>query len=350
MFTIIKNSVAFGLVCCGHNRRHIQGRENTMRVKNSEIRNRLPSGIPETVNMFLMYKKASGLSERTTRDYENILNHFFRLYPNGMETPRQSCLEYLTRYANPYSYNQRIAYLKCFWDWCISEEIIPGKMHPLAKMKKRKTQGRIVQLEEREVARLLKQPDLTRYTGLRDHALMCLQLDTGIRPSEALQLVPDDFKADKQEIVVRAEISKTRQARTLPISAPTAKEILTLLKVRPNEWGDVNIFCSENGSAFTVSAWSRRVTNYSKSAGLERLTSYSLRHTAALLLLRRGADAFTVQRMLGHADMQMTRHYINLTREDVRRNHAQAGVINALLHDEKGSKAPKMQRIRIIKY
>lgn len=321
-----------------------------MRVKNSEIRNRLPSGIPETVNMFLMYKKASGLSERTTRDYENILNHFFRLYPNGMETPRQSCLEYLTRYANPYSYNQRIAYLKCFWDWCISEEIIPGKMHPLAKMKKRKTQGRIVQLEEREVARLLKQPDLTRYTGLRDHALMCLQLDTGIRPNEALQLVPDDFKADKQEITVRAESAKTRQARTLPISAPTAKEILRLLQVRPKEWGNVNIFCSENGSTFTVSAWSRRVSNYSKSAGLERLTAYSLRHTAALLLLRRGADAFTVQRMLGHADMQMTRHYINLTCEDMRRNHAQAGVINALLHEEKGNNAPKMQRIRIIKY
>lgn len=321
-----------------------------MRVKNSEIRNRLPSGIPETVNMFLMYKKASGLSERTTRDYENILNHFFRLYPNGMETPRQSCLEYLTRYANPYSYNQRIAYLKCFWDWCISEEIIPGKMHPLAKMKKRKTQGRIVQLEEREVARLLKQPDLTRYTGLRDHALMCLQLDTGIRPNEALQLVPDDFKADKQEITVRAETAKTRQARTLPISAPTAKEILRLLQVRPKEWGNVNIFCSENGSPFSVSAWSRRVSNYSKSAGLERLTAYSLRHTAALLLLRRGADAFTVQRMLGHADMQMTRHYINLTCEDMRRNHAQAGVINALLHEEKGNNAPKMQRIRIIKY
>lgn len=320
-----------------------------MRVKNSEIRNRLPSGIPETVNMFLMYKKASGLSERTTRDYENILNHFFRLYPNGMETPRQSCLEYLTRYANPYSYNQRIAYLKCFWDWCISEEIIPGKMHPLAKMKKRKTQGRIVQLEEREVARLLKQPDLSRYTGLRDHALMCLQLDTGIRPNEALQLVPDDFKADKQEITVRAESAKTRQARTLPISAPTAKEILRLLQVRPKEWGNVNIFCSENGSTFTVSAWSRRVSNYSKSAGLEKLTSYSLRHTAALLLLRRGADAFTVQRMMGHADMQMTRHYINLTCEDMRRNHAQAGVINALLHEEKGNNAPKMQRIRIIK-
>lgn len=321
-----------------------------MRVKNSEIRNRLPSGISETVNMFLMYKKASGLSERTTRDYGNILNHFFRLYPNGMETPRQSCLEYLTRYANPYSYNQRIAYLKCFWDWCISEEIIPGKMHPLAMMKKRKTQGRIVQTEEREVAQLLKQPDLTRYTGLRDHALMCLQLDTGIRPNEALPLVPDDFKADKQEITVRAESAKTRQARTLPISAPTAKEILRLLQVRPKEWGNVNIFCSENGSTFTVSAWSRRVSNYSKSAGLEKLTSYSLRHTAALLLLRRGADAFTVQRMMGHADMQMTRHYINLTCEDMRRNHAQAGVINALLHEEKGNNAPKMQRIRIIKY
>lgn len=320
-----------------------------MRVKNSEIRNRLPGGISETVNMFLVYKKAGGLSERTITDYANMLHHFFKLYPGGMDTPRQSCLEYLTRYANPYSYNQRIAYLKCFWDWCISEDLIPGEKHPLAGLKKRKVQGRIVQLEEREVARLLKQPDLTRYTGIRDHALMCLQIDTGIRPNEALQLVPDDFKADKQEITVRAVTAKTRQARTLPISAPTAKEILRLLQVRPKEWGNVNIFCSENGSPFSVSAWSKRVVDYSKSAGLERLTSYSLRHTAALLLLRRGGNAFTVQRMLGHADMQMTRHYINLTCEDMRRNHAQAGVINALLHEEKGSNAPKMQRIRIIK-
>ena len=320
-----------------------------MRVKNSEIRKSLPCGVSETVNMFLTYKKAGGLSERTITDYANMLRHFFKLYPGGMDTPRQSCLEYLTRYENPYSYNQRIAYLKCFWDWCISEDLIPGKKHPLAGLKKRKVQGRIVQLEEREVARLLKQPDLTRYTGIRDHALMCLQIDTGIRPNEALQLVPDDFKADKQEITVRAETAKTRQARTLPISAPTAKEILTLLQVRPKEWGNVNIFCSENGSPFSVSAWSKRVVDYSKSAGLERITSYSLRHTAALLLLRRGADAFTVQRMLGHADMQMTRHYINLTCEDMRRNHAQAGVINALLLEEKGNNAPKMQRIRIIK-
>lgn len=320
-----------------------------MRVKNSEIRKSLPSGVSETVNMFLIYKKAAGLSERTTRDYGNILNHFFRLHPNGMETPRQSCLEYLTRYANPYSYNLHIAYLKCFWDWCISEGLIPGDKHPLSGLKKRKVQGRIVQLEEREVAWLLKQPDLTRYAGLRDHALMCLQIDTGIRPNEALKLVPDDFRADKQEITVRAESAKTRQARTLPISAPTAKEISRLLQVRPKEWGDVYIFCSENGTAFSVSSWSKRVVEYSKSAGLERLTAYSLRHTAALLLLRRGADAFTVQRMLGHADMQMTRHYINLTCEDTRRNHAQAGVMNALLLGDKNSDSPKMQRIRRIK-
>lgn len=320
-----------------------------MRVKNSEIRKSLPCGVSETVNMFLTYKKAGGLSERTITDYANMLRHFFKLYPGGMDTPRQSCLEYLTRYENPYSYNQRIAYLKCFWDWCISEDLIPGEKHPLAGLKKRKVHGRIVQLEEREVARLLKQPDLTRYTGIRDHALMCLQIDTGIRPYEALQLIPDDFKADKQEIIIRSELSKTRQPRTLPISMLTAREIIKLMQIRPKGWGNVNIFCSENGTELNVSSWSRRVLAYSQSAGLERLTAYSLRHTAALLLLRRGADAFTVQRMLGHADMQMTRHYINLTCEDTRRNHAQAGVMNALLLGDKNSDSPKMQRIRRIK-
>lgn len=307
--------------------------------------------VAESVRQFISYKKASGLSPRTLDDYSVILAHFFKLHPDGVKMPRQSCLEYLARYENPCSYNLRFAYLKCFWDWCIHDGVITVEKHPLDGLKKRKPQGRIIQLEESEVSKLLKQADISTYAGLRDYALMCLSIDTGIRPYEALQLMPDDFRADRQEITVRREIAKTRQPRTLPLSTPTTKKISDLLKARPKAWGNVNIFCSETGTELTVSTWSKRVLAYSQKAGITRVTAYSLRHTAALLLLRHGADAFTVQKLLGHADMQMTRNYVNLTCEDTRRNHAKAGVISSLLSVD-GITPPinKPSRARKLKY
>jgi integrase/recombinase XerD len=72
---------------------------------------------------------------------------------------------------------------------------------------------------------------------------------------------------------------------------------------------------------------SRRVAVYGKLAVVN--TAYSLRHAAALLIHKRGADAFSVQMILGHSTMQMTAH-VNLTSEDESRGHSKAGVMSAL--------------------
>ena len=82
-----------------------------------------------------------------------------------------------------------------------------------------------------------------------------------------------------------------------------------------------------------------------KKTGLD-ITAYSLRHAAALLLLRRGADAFTVQNILGHATMQMTKHYLALTLEDTRKGHQNAGVMLSILGQE-SSKPVRMRKINV---
>lgn len=140
---------------------------------------------------------------------------------------------------------------------------------------------------------------------------------------------------------VRSEISKTRVSRVLPLSASTVQSLIKLLMVRPASWGDVPLFCTETGTQFAVQSWSRRVKSYGKKCGLD-ITAYHLRHAAALLLLRNGADAFTVQNILGHTTMQMTRHYLNLTLEDTRKGHDKAGVMFSIL----GRGEQKRQRIR----
>jgi len=299
----------------------------------------------DIVPSFLLFKKATGISPNTLKDYQRTLKLFFSRQPDGLDKPRERTLEFLGQYENAYTYNQKFAYLKVFWDWTLSEGYFRGGIHPLHGLKKRKTQGRIVQLEEKDVAALLRTPNQKTYCGLRDYALMLLSLDCGIRPGEALQLLPDDFRPEKEELAVRAEVAKTRTPRTLPLSGPTLEVIQRILKVRPWDWREAPIFCTETGEPWNVTSWSRRVKAYGKRCGLD-ITAYALRHTAALLMLRHGMDAFSLQRIMGHSTMDMTRHYINLTSEDTRRAHGQAGVVLALVEEEPDRKKPKKKRLR----
>jgi len=299
----------------------------------------------DIIPAFLIFKKAGGSAPDTLKGYRKTLNLFFSRYPDGLDKPRERTLEFLGQYENAYTYNQKFAYLKVFWDWTLSEGYFRGGIHPLHGLKKRKTQGRIVQLEEKDVAALLRTPNQKTYCGLRDYALMLLSLDCGIRPGEALQLLPDDFHPEKEELAVRAEVAKTRTPRTLPLSGPTLEVIQRILKVRPWDWREAPIFCTETGEPWNVTSWSRRVKAYGKKCGLD-ITAYALRHTAALLMLRHGMDAFSLQRIMGHSTMDMTRHYINLTSEDTRRAHGQAGVVLALVEEEPDRKKPKKKRLR----
>ncbi len=293
------------------------------------------------VKLFLTFKKAQGISPRTIRDYEKTLGLYFKRFPDGLIFPRERTQEFLGAYENPCSFNLRYSYLKCFWDWALDEGFISGR-HPLSGLRKRKPQGRIVQLTEGEVARLLKQPDRRTYTGLRDFAAMLLQVDCGIRPGEMLQLMPKDFSPTKGEVIVRASTAKTRTERALPVSEPTVQAIERLLSVRPASWGDAPIFSTQDGRPFSVPEYSRRVKRYGAACGLS-ITAYSLRHACALLMLRRGMSAFSLQSLLGHTSMQMTRHYVNLTAADVQREHQRAGVVPFILGDDA---PPRRERLR----
>ena len=62
------------------------------------------------------------------------------------------------------------------------------------------------------------------------------------------------------------------------------------------------------------------MTYYGKKTGLKgvRCSPYTLRHTAAVRFLRNAGDVFSLQRMLGHASLQMTRRYCKLADIDAK--------------------------------
>lgn len=155
----------------------------------------------DIVPQFILFKKASGLSDKTISDYKKMLKLFFLRFPDVLDYPRERTMGFLSTYENPSSYNIYFAYLKVFWDWVINEGYYRGDRHPLGGLKKRHPRGRIVQLSETEIARLLSQPDKNRYTGFRDYCLICLQIDNGIRPGETLHLLLGDFSQRKGKLL-----------------------------------------------------------------------------------------------------------------------------------------------------
>ncbi len=266
-----------------------------------------------------MLKQVESLRPRTLKDYRYHINRFF----NGVnledwESIQKKVGEYFTENIAPATFNIRRKYLKSFFSYLVEQGALP--QNPIS-FKIRKDEGKARALPQGVIEEFLKLPNKKTFTGLRDYALILFTLDTGIRPGEAFKLLPENFNLEGREVIMLPGVAKTKVQRTLPLSPLTCLWIKKLLSVRPNSWGEsVPVFCSQDGKPMLTSSWGHRLNKYSKKLGY-KVTPYDLRHTFALYSLREGMNPFALQRILGHTDLTMTKRYLSLNQEDLKREH-----------------------------
>ncbi len=302
--------------------------ENVVRINAPEA-----SQWQSVVESFLLFKKVSGLSARTIRDYETYLSSFFRQFPDALdpEKSKASVLRYLSGDFSAATHNIRHSNLKVFWDWLVSEGI--ATRNPLEGVPFRKAAPRIVRTDIEDIRRVLDSLPTNTWNGLRDFALLMLQIDTGIRPGEALSLLAADVSIQGRTVNVRAAIAKTRTARALPISDATAGAIDKLLRIRPKEWDSSTLFCTSCGTPLPTKGWYNRLYTACKKVGVPKVSPYDLRHGFALLYLKSGGDAFSLKDIMGHSTMSMTSRYVAFSGEDIRETHARFTPLN-LIHPQ----------------
>jgi len=184
----------------------------------------------------------------------------------------------------------------------------------LAIPTKRADQTIVTFLTDNEVDALLASPDRDTRTGRRDHALILLAIQTGLRASELIGLTYRDV-----HLGTGAYLSchgKGRKDRITPLTAPTITTLRTWLAKRQGQPGDP-LFPTNRGQPMSRDALEQRLTHHTITAQRsctsltsKKITPHVLRHTAAMRLLHAGVDITVIALWLGHENINTTQIYL----------------------------------------
>jgi len=170
-------------------------------------------------------------------------------------------------------------------------------------------------LTDTEIKALLAAPDATTWIGRRDHTLLLLAIQTGLRVSELTGLSCADVTLGSGANVRCT--GKGRKQRMTPLTTTTQAVLRAWLGERSGRPGDP-LFCTSTGARLTRDAVARRITKHAATAGQrcpslksKRLTPHVMRHTSAMQLLHAGVDTTLIALWLGHEDVRSTQIYLH---------------------------------------
>jgi integrase/recombinase XerD len=178
---------------------------------------------------------------------------------------------------------------------------------------KRHQQGEVSYLTLEEVKALLAAPDRSTWLGRRDHALLLLAIQTGVRVTELATLRNRDMSLSTgAHIKVQG---KGRKRRTATLTRETVAVLRQWLKERQGQ-PEHPLFPTRQGRPLTrygigilLSKHAATAATACPSLNGKRVTPHTLRHTNAMLLRAGGIDIATIALWLGHESIKTTYIY-----------------------------------------
>ncbi|MGB8479531.1 MAG: site-specific integrase [Acidobacteriaceae bacterium] len=278
----------------------------------------------------LMQQKQA--SPHTINSYRDTFRLLLKFLSRRLERPPSDlCLEHLNAKAitaflhdlekergiSARTRNLRLSAIRSFFRYVAFE--VPDQaehiQQVLAIPGKRYTRRLVDFLTRPEADALLGAPDLATPLGRRDHALILLAVQTGLRLSELIGLSKEDVSLQAGAHV--RVIGKGRKERCTPL----AKRTIKVLKAWFNEpWCSKSnrVFTSARGEKLSADGIQYIIAKHAKAARMtcpslarKRVTPHVLRHTAAMELLQAGVDRTVIALWLGHESMETTQVYLD---------------------------------------
>src|SRR5579872_2646540 len=224
---------------------------------------------------------------------------------------------------------RHLAALRNFYGYLLREgQVSSDPTENIRTPKQWKTITKYLNLSQ--INEILRAPDETVPTGIRDRAMLELLYATGLRVSELCRLGISDLNL---ELGILRATGKGNKQRMVPVGRSAIEAVRRYLETARGRIlkgrGSRYLFVTARGGAITRQGFWKLLAVNGKRAGIFRnLSPHVVRHSFATHLLEGGADLRSVQTMLGHADLSTTEIYTHVVRTRLRdtldRHHPRA--------------------------
>ena len=300
-----------------------------------------PQGFAALAEGFFTSMEVTNYAEATIRNRYVYLRYFVawceeREITRPSEVTR-AVLERYQRYLYHYrkdngdplsfrSQSLRLSSLKAFFSHLAKHHMIlynPASEIDLPKQEKRLPRN---VMTRKEAETVLNVPDTGEPLGVRDRAMLEVVYCTGMRRMELSGLKLYDIDAERGTIMIRR--GKGRKDRMVPLSERALAWIEKYVaQVRPElvlDPDDGTLFLTADGLGFGLTRITQLVRNYVAAARIGKMGScHMFRHTMATLMLENGADVRVIQQLLGHAKLETTQIYTQVSIRMLKRVHDQ---------------------------
>jgi integrase/recombinase XerD len=277
-------------------------------VRQRNVSSNTVAAYRDTFRLLLRFVKQEKRKAPAKLDLEDLDASVIGAFLEHLETARGNCVR--TR-------NARLTAVHSFFNYCALHcpERAEQIQRVLAIPEKRFDTSLVSYLVRPEIDALLASPDRQTWTGRRDHTMLLLAVQTGLRVSELVGLRRQDVELG-DGAHVRC-YGKGRKERCTPLPRPTVAVLRVWLREHTGDPASP-LFPTRSGRRLTRGAIWRLVTKHTASArdrcstlAAKQVTPHVLRHTAAMTLLHAGVDTSVIALWLGHEGLESTKVYLH---------------------------------------
>ena len=213
--------------------------------------------------------------------------------------------------------NLRLTAIRSFFRFVSFEEPAHSALiqRVLAMPSKRHDKRQVHFLTRSEIEAILAVPDRITWLGRRDHALLLLAAQTGLRLSELINLDRDAIHLGTGAHV--RCVGKGRKERCTPLTSYARRALKAWLREPPRR-GASALFPNIHGGRLSADSVQTLLAKHVRvasarcpSLATKRVSPHVLRHSAAMELLQAGVDCSVIALWLGHESIETTQIYLH---------------------------------------
>ena len=274
--------------------------------------------VREVFEEYVLAKTAMGVAEVTVRNYRqhfaSVAKYLDLDLPIGELSRELLDAAVADMRESGLAYNSVATYvrsLKSFLSWCDTMDIVHVSFHGLQEHETVKDT-----YSDAELGALLKRPNRkSGFCEYRNWVIINFLVNSGCRAATVRNIQNRDVDIEGKRVVFRH--NKNRKIQIIPLCTEMCAILREYMKVRKGADTDY-LFCNQYGEMLTRDGLCQAIAKYNKARGVEKTSIHMFRHTfARKYLIDCGGNAFTLQKLLGHSTLEMTKRYCAIFDADI---------------------------------